>query len=117
MNYSPLIYAFKKQNVGVTGPGLLDGQADEKHWWNWTRKARAGSTRDSKNSALPNDVKTLVEEMGNKDVPVAQRVFGSGHYLRPKFRPNPIDAKTFCWKISPSNCRRCGRSTPRCAAM
>lgn len=84
MNYSPFIYAFEKDNVAVTGPGTLDGQADATHWWDWTRKARAGATRDQKTSAK-NDVQTLVEEMGNKDVPVKDRVFGSGHYLRPNF--------------------------------
>ena len=36
MNYSPLIYAYNKQNIAVTGKGTLDGQADNDHWWNWT---------------------------------------------------------------------------------
>ncbi len=40
-------------------------------------------TRDQRGG--PSDVKTLVEEMGNKDVPVEKRVFGDGHYLRPNF--------------------------------
>ncbi|HEX4749128.1 MAG TPA: glycoside hydrolase family 28 protein [Bryobacteraceae bacterium] len=84
MNYSPLIYAFEKENVGLSGPGTLDGQADATHWWDWTKKARAGKTRDDKQSG-PNDVQTLVEEMGNKDVPVKERLFGLGHYLRPNF--------------------------------
>ena len=84
MNYSPFIYAFEKENVAITGPGTLDGQAGATHWWDWTRKARAGKTRDDKNNG-PSDVQTLVEEMGNKDVPVKDRVFGPGHYLRPNF--------------------------------
>jgi polygalacturonase len=33
MNYSPLIYAFGQQNIAVTGPGTLDGQASEARWW------------------------------------------------------------------------------------
>jgi polygalacturonase len=84
MNYSPFIYAFERENVGVSGPGTLDGQADPTHWWDWTRKARGGKTRDDKNTGQ-NDVRTLVEEMGNKDIPVKDRVFGPGHYLRPNF--------------------------------
>ncbi len=115
MNYSPFIYAFEKQNVGITGGGLLDGQADEEHWWNWTRKARAGGTRDDKISAPHSDVKTLVEEMGNKDVPVEQRIFGPGHYLRPNFvqpyRCRNVLLEGFSikrspmWELNPTLCR------------
>ena len=45
MNYSPFIYAFEKTNIGITGPGTLDGQADCGHWWNWvgTRRVRRWS--------------------------------------------------------------------------
>ena len=32
MNYSPFIYALEKSNIGITGPGTLDGQADCGHW-------------------------------------------------------------------------------------
>ena len=34
-NYSPLIYALGQQNIAVTGTGVLDGQADNDHWWPW----------------------------------------------------------------------------------
>ena len=34
-NYSPLIYAFEKENIGITGKGTLDGQASREHWWPW----------------------------------------------------------------------------------
>jgi polygalacturonase len=84
MNYSPFIYAFEKENLAVSGSGTLDGQADATHWWDWTKQARAGKTRDDKQAAQ-SDVQTLVETMGNKDVPVKDRVFGPGHYLRPNF--------------------------------
>ncbi|MCW9706592.1 glycosyl hydrolase family 28 protein [Fodinibius salsisoli] len=32
-NYSPMIYAYKLNNVAVTGKGTFDGQGD--HWWEW----------------------------------------------------------------------------------
>jgi polygalacturonase len=35
MNYSPLVYAFEQTNIGLTGGGALDGQADSEHWWPW----------------------------------------------------------------------------------
>ncbi|MEY2868995.1 MAG: hypothetical protein RIR01_1471, partial [Bacteroidota bacterium] len=35
MNHSPLIYAYNKKNVAVTGKGILNGQADNDNWWYW----------------------------------------------------------------------------------
>jgi polygalacturonase len=70
MNYSPFIYAFDKTNIAVTGPGMLDGQASPEHWWPWKHQS--------------DDRKALMAA-GDKNVPVANRVFGGGHYLRPNF--------------------------------
>jgi polygalacturonase len=67
MNYSPLIYAFEQENIAITGEGTLDGQGDA--WHSWKSKA---------------DANKLVK-MGEDGVPVAQRVFGEGHFLRPNF--------------------------------
>jgi len=76
MNYSPLVYAFECEDVAITGEGTLDGQADEQHWWNW-KPAKGPQPQAA-------DRKTLFKN--NEDqVPVAQRVFGPGHYLRPTF--------------------------------
>jgi len=71
MNFSPFIYAFEKSNIAVTGAGTLDGNADAQHWWNWKRG------HDEDRNALMAD--------GDKGVPVKDRVFGLGHYLRPYF--------------------------------
>ncbi len=68
-NYSPLIYAFGAENVAVTGSGLLDGQADAGHWWNWKNDNRRGE----------------LVKMANANVPVDQRRFGAGAGLRPDF--------------------------------
>jgi polygalacturonase len=38
MGLSPLIYAFGKSNVSITGAGTLNGGADETHWWPWKGK-------------------------------------------------------------------------------
>jgi polygalacturonase len=61
MNYSPLIYAFGQKNIAITGEGTLDSQATLGVWHSWKSK---------------NDSAKLVE-MGNKDVPVTDRVFGA----------------------------------------
>jgi polygalacturonase len=78
MNYSPFIYAFEQQNIAITGKGTLDGSASDENWWKWAR--RQGSTP----APATADVRRL-REMGNTGVPVSQRVFGAGHYLRTTF--------------------------------
>jgi polygalacturonase len=70
MNYSPFIYAFEEQDIAVTGPGTLDGQADATHWWDWTRMAAASRRK--------------LAGLG-ESTPVADRVFGEGSFLRPNF--------------------------------
>jgi polygalacturonase len=82
MNYSPLIYAFEQTNIAVTGTGMLDGQADNEHWWPWRSTAPPAS---QPGGATVKPDNTALVEMGDKDVPVSQRVFGEGHYLRPAF--------------------------------
>ena len=80
MNYSAFIYAFEQENIAVTGPGTLDGNASEVHWWPW-------KGRDPKAPDAPNQLaaRARLIEMGAKGVPVADRVFGEGSYLRPNF--------------------------------
>src|SRR3954462_124778 len=70
MNYSPFIYAFGEQDIAITGPGTLDGQADATHWWDWTRNAAAS--------------RRVLAGFG-ESMPVAQRIFGDGSFLRPNF--------------------------------
>jgi polygalacturonase len=71
MNYSPFIYAFGQQNIGITGEGIIDGQADANHWWPWKTLGSA-------------DVAQL-EQMADAGIPVEQRIFGAGHYIIPSF--------------------------------
>ena len=71
MNYSPFIYAFEQTNVAVSGEGTLDGQASKSVWMDWVKKAGADAEK--------------LAEMGDKEIPVAQRVMGEGHFIRPNF--------------------------------
>jgi polygalacturonase len=82
MNYSPFVYAFEKTNIGISGPGTLDGQADCGHWWNWVGRANCGGGPGKPNHAAD---RKLVTGMGDRNVPVKDRVFGEGHLLRPNF--------------------------------
>lgn len=85
MGYSPLVYAYGQSNIAVTGKGTLDGQANRTTWWPWK-----GSNFSSVNWGIPG-VPTqeaarnrLMQDMEN-NVPVEQRVYAEGSYLRPVF--------------------------------
>jgi unsaturated rhamnogalacturonyl hydrolase len=56
---------------------MLDGAASADNWWAWTRGdtgvAPARASRD------------LLSDLGERGVPVEQRLFGAGHFLRPNF--------------------------------
>jgi polygalacturonase len=82
MNYSPFIYAFEQENIAITGEGTLDGQADNGHWWPWKGKKDYGWTSGSPKQ---DDDDTLSQQQADDGVPVEERVFGAGHYLRPSF--------------------------------
>jgi polygalacturonase len=77
LNYSPLIYAFEQENIAVTGGGTLDGSASAETWWAMSRGTDWAA-------GLPDSVK-LLNELGERGVPVTERVFGAGHRLRPNF--------------------------------
>jgi unsaturated rhamnogalacturonyl hydrolase len=77
MNYSPLIYAYEQQNIAVTGQGTLDGSATWENWWHFVR-------RDGWVTNLPPSGRLLLEH-GARGTPVAERIFGDGHRLRPNF--------------------------------
>jgi polygalacturonase len=76
MNYSPLVYAYEQTNVAVTGKGTLDGQADAEHWWPWKRGGHPRSQKPDRDRLFA---------QAEAGVPVAGRVYGAGHYLRPQF--------------------------------
>ena len=112
MNYSPFIYAFEQKNIAITGRGTLDGQGDREHWWPWK-----GQTQHGWKKGDPDQKKArrALEEMTEKGVPVRERVFGEGHYLRPQFiQPYRcqnvlIEGVTITnspmWEINPVLCR------------
>ncbi len=78
MNYSAFIYAYGEENIAVTGTGTLDGGADWDTWWSWNDKSKEGPVRQK-------PARDRLIEMGEKNVPVTERVFGEGGFLRPNF--------------------------------
>lgn len=88
MNYSPLIYAKNKKNIAVTGKGTLNGQGSNDNWWPWKGMTSEGVMYGAKKgdaSQLDKDNLPALMEMAESNVPLAKRVFGNGHYLRPNF--------------------------------
>ncbi|WMI66266.1 glycoside hydrolase family 28 protein [Aestuariibaculum sp. YM273] len=84
MNYSPLIRAYKQNNIAVTGKGVLNGQASNTNWWPWCGKDSygwvEGAPKQHDSINLPR-----LRDMNDKQTPVSERVFGKGYHLRPTF--------------------------------
>lgn len=68
-NYSPLIYAYQVKNVAIIGEGTIDG---------------SGKDGFSKWYDLQKPDQQLSRKMNHEEIPVKNRVFGEGHYLRPQ---------------------------------
>ncbi|HJX89250.1 MAG TPA: glycoside hydrolase family 28 protein [Pyrinomonadaceae bacterium] len=82
MNYSPFIYAFEQTNIAITGEGTLDGQSGNDSWWPWNGRANYGWKEGQPNQRAD---RAALQNMAEQGVPVNQRLFGAGHYLRPQF--------------------------------
>jgi unsaturated rhamnogalacturonyl hydrolase len=80
-NYSPFIYANGQENIAITGKGTLDGQASYENWWGWVKKS---ATEKHKSSPQRASRDLLYADM-DANKPLAQRLYGKGHYLRPNF--------------------------------
>lgn len=78
MNYSPLIYAWEQENIAITGKGTLDGGATLENWWAWNNK-------EGKRPTMQVADRNKLFDQGERGVPVQERVYGPGHYLRPNF--------------------------------
>ncbi len=67
-NYSPFIYAYQCTNIALTGKGTIDGN---------------GAVTFNGWHALQGPAVNRLRQMGIDSIPVYERVFGEGHYLRP----------------------------------
>jgi len=82
MHISPMIYAYEQTNIAITGEGTLDGQG-KAFFWKWHGNPRYGGNPEviSQKAA-----RARLYEMMDKNVPVAERIFGGEKdYLRPQF--------------------------------
>jgi len=84
MGYSPLIYAYEQENIAITGKGTIDGSANNSTWWPWKGPKKdahwdviAGQDQNPARNKLMQDVEN--------GVPVEERIYAEGAYLRPPF--------------------------------
>ncbi len=68
-NYSPLIYGKDLKNVAITGNGTINGSGKE-FWQSWKAKEDPAKQRS--------------REMNHNSIPIEDRKFGEGSYLRPQ---------------------------------
>ena len=112
-NFSALIYACDAHDIAVTGKGTLDGGADEQHWWDWHHQVENAWSDDKPDLQLKD--RGALRRMNMDGVPVSERVFGPGHYLRPNF-VQPIRCERVLlqgftlknspmWQLNPVMCR------------
>lgn len=87
MGYHPLIYAFEETDIAVTGRGMIDGGADDDHWWPW-KGPWGGKFDDTPVAERQAADRTRLFDLAERGVPVDRRVFGQGSRLRPPlFQP------------------------------
>lgn len=88
-NYSPMIYAYKQENIAITGKGTIDGGATRDNWWGMVGNARWGwkEGQQSQNIGRP-----LLQEWNENGVPVEERKMGDGFGMRVQL-VNPVECK------------------------
>jgi polygalacturonase len=80
MGMSPLIYAYRQENIAVTGEGILDGQASWENWW----KLRARTSAEDK--AIGKFMgKEKLHDFEKHVTSIADRIFTENDELRPQF--------------------------------
>ena len=91
INYHPLIYAYKQENIAITGKGTLDGMATNDTWW-YMKGRRSYGWKEGLNSQVHGGGRDRLMKMVLSDTPVEQRVMTEDDCLRPPFL-NPVHCK------------------------
>lgn len=80
MGTSPLIYAYRQENIAVTGEGILDGQASWENWWPLRARTSAADKAIGKFMG-----KEKLHDFEKRNVSIADRIFTTEDELRPQF--------------------------------
>ena len=82
-NVSPCIYAYKQQNIAVTGEGTIDGGGSKETWWQWTGVPYFGGAPDK----LPNQrsgTRARLLKQAEDGIDMNERIFTKNDGLRPQ---------------------------------
>lgn len=88
-NYSPMIYAYKQENIAISGKGTIDGGASRDNWWGMVGNERWGwkEGQQSQRTGRP-----ILQEWNENGVPVEERQMGDGYGMRVQL-VNPVECK------------------------
>lgn len=109
-NYSPFIYAYKADNIALTGKGTIDGQAGGERWTAWRTLGEPTSNNNLlKQAAMNVDVKERCYGESEGEAGVA-----TDGYIRPNFVEfvdcdsvlieDITTANSPCWQLHPVYC-------------
>jgi polygalacturonase len=85
-NWSPLIYAYQQENIGIIGQGLIEGNG--KQWsmdWRKRQKPEKKRLREMGNDVIPDEQRVFAHGFLDRDGDGQDDGYGDGqiHYLRP----------------------------------
>ncbi len=89
-NYSPMIYAFRQENIAVTGKGTIDGGASKANWWSMVWNSDTEWEKDRRNTQRYG--RPLLMEWMIADKPIEERRMGHGYGMRPQL-VSPFECK------------------------
>lgn len=89
-NYSPMIYAYRQENIAVTGKGTIDGGASKANWWSMVWDSDTDWEKERRNTQRYG--RPLLLEWMIAGKPVEERRMGHGYGMRPQL-VSPFECK------------------------
>lgn len=83
-NYSPCIYAYKANDIAITGKGTIDGGGNNDTWWQWNGNAYFGYKKGVTTENQKAGSRAKLQKQAEDGVPFDERKFGPGMGLRPQ---------------------------------
>lgn len=81
-NLQPCIYAYKQDNIAITGEGTIDGGGENDTWWKWCGKASYGWKEGEIGQNCGSRARLL--ELAENGVDMNERRFEANDGLRPQ---------------------------------
>lgn len=82
-NLQPCIYAYKAENIAITGHGTIDGQGTNDTWWSWSGKTRYG-WKEGMPRQQDDHGRPRLLRMAESGIDMNERRFTADDHLRPQ---------------------------------